>query len=103
MPMPTYSSIYVSILAVGLHENDLVKCALIADVLNLKSVHVTPVSSKDWEIIVSDGFGCFAAWSAISGQLKIDKSVYIGLAFGAGVRLVFIYTAIAWPALPLTR
>jgi len=97
----TYSSIYVSILAVGLHENDLVKCALIADVLNLKSVHVTPVSSKDWEIIVSDG--CFAAWSAISGQLKIDKSVYIGLAFGAGVRLVFIYTAIAWPALPLTR
>jgi len=56
-----------------------------------------------WEIIVSDGFGCFAAWPAISGQLKIDKSVYIGLAFGAGVRLVFIYTAIAWPALPLTR
>jgi len=48
-------------------------------------------------------FGCFAAWSAISGQLKIDKSVYIGLAFGAGVRFVFIYTAIAWPALPLTR
>jgi len=39
--------------------------------------------------------------SAVS--LKIDKSVYIGLAFGAGVRLVFIYTAIAWPALPLTR
>nr|XP_016935011.1 peroxisome biogenesis protein 1 isoform X1 [Drosophila suzukii] len=36
---------------IGLHENDLVKCALIADVLNLKSVHVTPVSSKDWEII----------------------------------------------------
>ncbi|XP_017842964.2 peroxisome biogenesis factor 1 [Drosophila busckii] len=35
----------------GLHENDLVKCALIADVMNLKSVHVTPVSSKDWEII----------------------------------------------------
>ncbi|XP_017128639.1 peroxisome biogenesis protein 1 isoform X1 [Drosophila elegans] len=36
---------------IGLHENDLVKCALIADVLNLRSVHVTPVSSKDWEII----------------------------------------------------
>ncbi|KAH8364064.1 hypothetical protein KR084_002080 [Drosophila pseudotakahashii] len=36
---------------IGLHENDLVKCALIADVLNLKTVHVTPVSSKDWEII----------------------------------------------------
>ncbi|XP_034480754.1 peroxisome biogenesis factor 1 [Drosophila innubila] len=35
----------------GLHENDLVKCALIADVLNLRSVHVTPVSAKDWEII----------------------------------------------------
>ncbi|EDV96607.1 GH15109 [Drosophila grimshawi] len=34
-----------------LHENDLVKCALIADVLNLRSVHVTPVSAKDWEII----------------------------------------------------
>lgn len=38
---------------IGLHENDLVKCALIADVLNLRSVHVTPVSAKDWEIIVS--------------------------------------------------
>lgn len=38
---------------VGLHENDLVKCALISDVLNLRSVHVTPVSAKDWEIIVS--------------------------------------------------
>ncbi|XP_017090085.2 peroxisomal ATPase PEX1 isoform X1 [Drosophila bipectinata] len=36
---------------IGLHENDLVKCSLIADVLNLRSVHVTPVSSKDWEII----------------------------------------------------
>ncbi|XP_030372495.1 peroxisome biogenesis factor 1 [Scaptodrosophila lebanonensis] len=36
---------------IGLHENDLVKCALIADVLNLRSVHVTPVSAKDWEII----------------------------------------------------
>ncbi|XP_055855534.1 uncharacterized protein LOC129918818 [Episyrphus balteatus] len=35
----------------GLKENDLVKCALVDDVQLLKSVHVTPVSSKDWEII----------------------------------------------------
>ncbi|XP_002134929.3 peroxisome biogenesis factor 1 isoform X1 [Drosophila pseudoobscura] len=36
---------------IGLHESSMVKCALIADVLNLRSVHVTPVSAKDWEII----------------------------------------------------
>ncbi|CAD7003842.1 unnamed protein product [Ceratitis capitata] len=36
---------------IGLSENDLVKCTLIADVLTLKSVFVTPVSAKDWEII----------------------------------------------------
>ncbi|XP_037933661.1 peroxisome biogenesis factor 1 [Teleopsis dalmanni] len=36
---------------IGLNENDLVKCALIADVMNLRNVYVTPVSAKDWEII----------------------------------------------------
>lgn len=36
---------------IGLNENDLVKCALITDVLTLKNVFVTPVSAKDWEII----------------------------------------------------
>lgn len=46
-------SLSVPLSLVGLHENDLVKCALISDVLNLRSVHVTPVSAKDWEIIVS--------------------------------------------------
>lgn len=51
---PSFShSISLSLSLVGLHENDLVKCALISDVLNLRSVHVTPVSAKDWEIIVS--------------------------------------------------
>jgi len=71
LPRTSYTSrTHLPFLAVGLHENDLVKCALIADVLNLRSVHVTPVSSKDWEIIVSDGFACLAAWPAISGQLK---------------------------------
>lgn len=47
-----------SLCVAGLHENDLVKCALISDVLNLKSVHVTPVSAKDWEIIVSIFSAC---------------------------------------------
>lgn len=50
-PLTLYRSLSFSL--VGLHENDLVKCALISDVLNLRSVHVTPVSAKDWEIIVS--------------------------------------------------
>lgn len=50
-PLTLYRSLSLSL--VGLHENDLVKCALISDVLNLRSVHVTPVSAKDWEIIVS--------------------------------------------------
>ncbi|XP_067643574.1 peroxisomal ATPase PEX1 [Eurosta solidaginis] len=40
---------------IGLCENDLVKCTLIADVLTLKSVFVTPVSAKDWEIIELSG------------------------------------------------
>lgn len=51
---PSHSlSLSLHLSLVGLHENDLVKCALISDVLNLRSVHVTPVSAKDWEIIVS--------------------------------------------------
>lgn len=36
----------------GLNENDLVKCALVADVSSLRNVFVTPVSAKDWEIFV---------------------------------------------------
>ncbi|XP_018794130.1 PREDICTED: peroxisome biogenesis factor 1 [Bactrocera latifrons] len=40
---------------IGLSENDLVKCSLIADVLTLRSVFVTPVSAKDWEIIELSG------------------------------------------------
>ncbi|XP_017472688.1 PREDICTED: peroxisome biogenesis factor 1 [Rhagoletis zephyria] len=36
---------------IGLCENDFVKCSLVADVLTLRSVFVTPVSAKDWEII----------------------------------------------------
>uniref|UniRef100_A0ABK9NBB1 Peroxisomal ATPase PEX1 n=1 Tax=Glossina morsitans morsitans TaxID=37546 RepID=A0ABK9NBB1_GLOMM len=35
---------------IGLNENDLVKCALVADVSSLRNVFVTPVSAKDWEI-----------------------------------------------------
>ncbi|XP_053954563.1 peroxisomal ATPase PEX1 [Anastrepha ludens] len=40
---------------IGLSENDLVKCSLIADVLTLRNVFVTPVSAKDWEIIELSG------------------------------------------------
>lgn len=31
----------------------MVKCSLVADAPLLKNVFVTPVSAKDWEIIVS--------------------------------------------------
>lgn len=37
----------------GLSEDDLVKCSLVMEVLNLRHVYLTPVSAKDWEIAVS--------------------------------------------------
>ncbi|KAL9902268.1 LOW QUALITY PROTEIN: peroxisome biogenesis factor 1 [Glossina fuscipes] len=35
---------------IGLNEDDLVKCVLVADVSSLRNVFVTPVTAKDWEI-----------------------------------------------------
>lgn len=36
---------------IGLKEHDLVKCTLVTDPIALKSVNVTPVTARDWEII----------------------------------------------------
>lgn len=78
-------SLTLSFSLAGLHENDLVKCALISDVLNLKSVHVTPVSAKDWEIIVSIFSACVCVsdtCACVSGNACVlllwpDKNSFI--------------------------
>lgn len=87
---------------VGLHENDLVKCALIADVLNLRSVHVTPVSAKDWEIIVSAYLSvCMCVCMCSCGQIKI-LLYRISFWRGRASKCLFMCNRYFSPALPLT-
>lgn len=91
---------------VGLHENDLVKCALIADVLNLRSVHVTPVSAKDWEIIVSaylSMYACACVFACVCscGQIKI-LLYRISFWRGRASKCLFMCSRYISPALPLT-
>lgn len=36
---------------IGLKEGDMVKCTLVTDAIALRTVNVTPVTARDWEII----------------------------------------------------
>lgn len=67
---PIRVSLHSFIYHLGLYEGSIVSCKLVEDLPTLKTVYVTAMNEKDWEILVCTVYKCY--WFAITNKMVLS-------------------------------